>query len=109
MNYFYETPYLSEITEKSHSETVMIFKHSSTCTGSVKLYKKLEELMEKGDWKTPVYLVTVQVYPTLSKNISEIFDIKHESPQIIVLKSGKVLYEAHHNQIDIENLINSRM
>jgi bacillithiol system protein YtxJ len=86
--------------DASQREPVIIFKYSSECGTSSELKIKLEK---EGNLKFPIYVVVVQDHPVLSKKIAEMFDITHESPQIIILNKGKVTYTAHHRDIDIQN------
>ena len=95
---FWITTHLSEILEESDKQPIIIFKYSNECGSSEVLKTKLE----KKNLSIPIYLVTVQTEPVLSQKISEQFDIKHESPQIIILNKRKVTYRAHHNEIKIE-------
>ncbi|MFZ2569064.1 MAG: monothiol bacilliredoxin BrxC family protein [Minisyncoccia bacterium] len=99
MSYFRITTHLSEILEESNLQPVIIFKYSSDCGSSASLYKKLEE----ENISYPIYIVVVQEKPALTKKISEIFEIRHETPQIVIIHKGKVTYTAHHNDINIGN------
>ncbi len=105
MRIFKETSHLSEIIEESNTEPVIIFKFSSECNSSCRLYNKLEKEILDKTLKAPVYLVTVQKQPVLKEKIAEMFNIKHESPQILILIKGKVVYTAHHNSIKIEDFV----
>ncbi len=98
---FKETTHLTLIIEKSNIKPTIIFKYSNNCGSSDRLKKEIESKKLKQE----IYLVTVQNQPVLSKNISEWFNIKHETPQIIVLDHGKVIYSADHNQIDLSKII----
>ncbi len=99
MSKFRVTTHLSEILEESGKQTVIIFKYSDNCGSSTRLKNKLEKVMQS-DLLAPIYLVTVQKERILSNKIAEWFDVKHESPQIFVVKKGKVAYTAHHNSIE---------
>jgi bacillithiol system protein YtxJ len=102
---FNTTTHLSEITEASDKNQVVIFKHSKNCWSSNKLKTEFERKMEEKSFTMLVYIVTVQETPELSRKIAEMFDTQHETPQILVLEKGKVVYEAHHDKIDIEKFI----
>jgi len=91
--------------EESDKEPVVIFKYSSRCNTSTDLEKILKKAIEEKIVTSPIYKVTVQTEPVLSKNIAKNFGIKHESPQIIILDKGKVTYTAHHKNIRIENFV----
>ncbi len=101
MKHFEETTHLSDILEKSEHGPVIIFKYSSTCGSSTRLNSSLEQAVENKSVTAPIYKVTVQDQHVLSKKIAEWFEIKHESPQIIIINKGKVTYSAYHGNINI--------
>lgn len=103
MEKFKQAKGFSEILEESQKQPVVIFKYSSECLSSKRLSNALEKKLEDKNFP-PIYLIVVQDQPTLSKNIAEFFDIKHESPQIIAVHKGKTTYTAHHNAIEIDKL-----
>ena len=96
---------LSEIVEESWLKPVIIFKYSSDCNSSALLRTRLKKALEENIISVPIYLITVQKQKALSENISKHFDIRHESPQIIILNKGHVTYTAHHGNIKIEDFV----
>jgi len=84
---------------------VIIFKYSNSCGSSTKLSKTLIEYINEKKIKHTIYRVTVQTEPVLSQKIADWFHIKHESPQIITVSKGKVIYTDHHNSINLEKLL----
>ncbi len=105
MNNFIETTHLSEIIEKSNTSPVIIFKYSNSCESSNRLKNELENRIEIKNIKSPVFLVTVQTMKSLSQKIEEYFNIKHESPQIIILNKGKITYKESHLSIKPDDFI----
>ena len=111
MSLFHKTTHLSEILEESERQPVIIFKYSSQCKSSARLADKLKREMLNtrcltfGKPEPIIYQITVQTEPVLSEKIAEWFLIKHETPQIIVVDKGKVTYTAHHNEIDLIDLL----
>ena len=103
MNEFRKTTHLSEILEESSLRPIIIFKYSSECGTSSSLAKKLEDSIRDETINHLIYLVIVQTHKALCGKIETMFEIKHESPQIIILNKGKVTYTAHHKNIKIEN------
>jgi bacillithiol system protein YtxJ len=57
---------------------------------------------EMSDFEGEVALVEVQRARELSREIENRTGIKHESPQIIVLRNGQVVWDASHFQITRE-------
>ncbi len=102
---FKTTTHLSEILEESDRQPVIVFKYSSECNTSTVLKKDLEEKITNKELIYPAYLVTVQIQKVLSKSLEEMFQIRHESPQIIIINKTKVTYTAHHREIDTEKFV----
>ena len=105
MTRFLETTHLSQILEKSNKQAVMIFKYSNECGSSDRLKESLKKKIEAKTLNLPIYLVIVQIHKALSEKIAQIFNTKHESPQILIINKGKVVYTAHHGKIKIENFV----
>lgn len=105
MSIFLKTTYLNEIIERSKKERVVIFKYSNDCGSSRRLKEEIEKLDATESKFLPIFLVVVQEERNLSNMITEMFEIKHESPQIIILDKGANIYEAHHGQIDLKKLV----
>ncbi|MFZ2522861.1 MAG: bacillithiol system redox-active protein YtxJ [Minisyncoccia bacterium] len=104
MKPFLEISHLSDIIEHSSKQNVIIFKYSNSCGSSERLRQELKSLLEKNELP-PVYLITVQIQKALSKQIEEYFDLKHESPQILVIKSGKLVESGDHGRINTGDLL----
>lgn len=102
---FKETPYLSKILEESEGGPAIIFKYSSTCGTSSILKEKLEDAMKNDQITVTIYIVTVQEMPVLSRKIEDFFNIRHESPQIIIVNKGVATYFKSHNAIDIKEFV----
>lgn len=90
---------LEELEQESHNHLVLLFKHSTRCSISLMAKNRIESGWEyRTDEIVPYYLDLLQ-YRSISNAISERFGIVHQSPQIIVLKAGKVVHQASHSAI----------
>lgn len=92
------TEKLEELFQKSHEAPVVLFKHSTTCPISAAAYREIENL--DGE----VNIVVVQSARGVSNEIAERTGIRHESPQAIVLKDGKPVYQASHYSVSAEQI-----
>lgn len=79
-----------ELASRSQNSPVVVFKHSTTCSISAAAYNEMSRY--DGD----VTLVEVQRDRTLSKDIEQRTGVSHESPQVLVLRKGRVVWEASH-------------
>lgn len=96
---------LHEITDLSHENPVVIFKHSTRCSISRMALKQFENEFTLKNKVTPYFLDLLN-HREISNTIATMFDVVHQSPQLILLKEGKAIYDASHSDIDAEHLKN---
>lgn len=93
---------LDTIIEESKTQTVAIFKHSTTCgiSAMVKRGFQNEDNINSG---VKLYYLDLLAYRPISNAIAERFEVIHQSPQLIVIKNGEVVTSASHGAInDVE-------
>ena len=88
-----DTKSLEELANRSKERPVVIFKHSLTCPISSGAYDEMAE------FRGEVALVEVQRARDLSAEIEQRLGVAHESPQVIVLRNGQVVWNASHFNI----------
>ena len=92
---------LESIIEDSHTNPQVIFKHSTTCPISGMAKRRLE-----GGWNldfAPYYLDLLS-YRSISNAIEDKFSVRHQSPQIILVSKGAVVYDESHLDISADEL-----
>jgi len=95
---------LQNCLEHSHSQAVCLFKHSSICPTSIYAKQQVDQFLEQNE-SVPVYLIVVQEDRPLSNEIAGTLDVKHESPQFLVVKYGQAQSVLNHGDITVENII----
>lgn len=93
---------LEIIKEKSFKKPQVLFKHSTRCLTSSLVKKRLERSSEVPD--ADFYYLNLIRYRDVSNKISDIFNIYHESPQVLLIKDGKCFYNESHFGIDMHEL-----
>lgn len=97
---------IDDLVKESYNEKVVIFKHSTSCNVSKSAYDGLDrDLKSFEDQKLALYFLDLIRYRPVSNYIEEKLGVRHESPQIIVLENGKVIYHESHFQIKAEALM----
>ena len=92
---------LNDIINQSHSEDQLIFKHSTRCGISSMVLKQFQKSTNIEDAEN-IHLLDLIKYREISNKIAEDFDVRHESPQVLVIKDGVAINHAsHHNILDI--------
>jgi len=94
-----------DILKQSDIKTVIVYKHSSTCSISREVLGRLEKGIADGRITDPIYMLIVQDSRELSEAIAEDIGLQHESPQMILIKEGQVLYSASHYDITVDDMI----
>jgi bacillithiol system protein YtxJ len=89
-----DTDELERLYELSHSQPVVLFKHSTTCPISSMAYDEMSRVEA-----TPVSIIVVQRSRDISREIETRTGIRHESPQAIVLRNGQPVWNASHFSI----------
>jgi len=82
---------------------VAIFKHSTRCSISSVAKSRLSSSWNFDD-ELPIYCLDLITYRKLSNLIAEELNVRHESPQLLVLKNGKCIYNASHLSISVKDL-----
>ena len=91
---------LNEILKASETKPQIIFKDSTTC--GISAFAK-ERLVEGSDLMTATadfnYL-DLLTYRNISNQIAQELNVRHQSPQIIVLKNREVVFDDSHHSIE---------
>lgn len=84
-------------------EWTVVFKHSPTCPISLFAHREVLRFRERQP-QIPVYLVSVRQRKDVARHIAERTGVRHESPQVVVLRRGTVIAAASHDEITAELL-----
>lgn len=92
----------NDLDEIFQDEKALVFKNSLNCGISKNAIREFGKFVEtiKDDFK--VYIVDVNKNHDLSQMIAERTQVKHESPQILLLEKGKVKWNAAHWNITFD-------
>jgi len=95
---------LNEIIELSHQQPVLIFKHSTRCSISRFALKNFENEFDFTKEELQPYFLDLIEYRNISNEIANRFEVMHQSPQILLIKDGKCIYQESHDGIEVESL-----
>ncbi len=93
---------INEIIEKSQYKPQTIFKHSTKCSVSSMAKNRLER--SDAPANTDFYYLDLITHRNISNKVAEEFSVFHESPQILVIKSGACVYEESHTAINMNEI-----
>ena len=92
-----------QFNELAGKETFLLFKHSLTCPVSAEAFREYQEF-NKQNPDLPTAWLAVQEARPLSNFVAEQYEIKHASPQAILFKQGKPVWNDSHWRITAASL-----
>lgn len=95
---------VEEIINLSENKPVLLFKHSSRCGISAMVLRRFENKLLKAETDYSYYLLDILQFRNISMLIQDRFQILHQSPQLLVIRNGKVISHSSHHGILSENL-----
>lgn len=96
---------LNQIVSKSGAKPQVIFKHSTRCSISSVAYQRLQKAAQPDG--VDFYYLDLLAHRPLSNKVAELFKVHHESPQVLVIKEGKCVYDESHLGISMNDIAES--
>ena len=93
---------IDNIILKSRENPQVIFKHSTRCSISSVALNRFQKI--ENPEHIDFYLLDLIAYPSVSNNIAEVFQVHHESPQVLMIVNGECIYDETHLAISPEEL-----
>jgi len=94
-----------QLLEKSNEKQIIMFKHSTTCPVSASALEEYDEYLSKQpNSDVDYYLVKVIESRPVSNQIAEDLNVKHASPQIILFKDQKSIWNTSHWSITTKHI-----
>jgi bacillithiol system protein YtxJ len=94
---------LEEIKAKSTDRPQLIFKHSTRCSTSAVVKGRLER--GKGPETIDFYYLDLINYRPVSNRIADLFQVDHESPQVLLIRDGQCIYDESHMGITMADIV----
>lgn len=98
-----EVDQVSQIITQSVERPAFIFKHSTRCAISKMALKNFENHFKAAD--ADAYFLDLLEYRGVSNHVAALFDVVHQSPQLLLIKDGKCVFTASHSDIDADELV----
>ena len=96
---------LESVLADSSSKAQLIFKHSLTCPISSRAYEEFKRHLKASASPGVDYrLIIVQNARNVSNVTAERLDVRHESPQAILVRGGRAVWHASHFDITSSSL-----
>jgi len=91
---------IEEIKAASKSEVIAIFKHSTRCGISRMVLKQFESSFSEEMKSLKIYYLDLLSYRDISNEVSTVFQVLHQSPQILLIKDEIAIANASHEEIN---------
>ena len=101
-NRIQSTKQIDDAVQASHDKYQVIFKHSTTCPISSMAKMRLESKWDLDN--VEAHYLDLLSYRSVSNYIAESLSIHHESPQLLLLKNGEVVYDSSHLDISVAEI-----
>ncbi len=99
---------IKDIKAKSEDNVIGIFKHSTRCVISRTVLKNFEQFYANNFPEVEMYYLDLLNYREISNQLEVEFQVMHQSPQMLFIKSGKAIADASHYdimQLDFDKII----
>ena len=96
---------LFEITERSSDRPQVIFKHSTRCSTSALVKGRLERAAQSDE--IDFYYLDLLSHRPISNMIADTFRIRHESPQVLLIRDGQCIYDESHMAITMDCIVDA--
>jgi bacillithiol system protein YtxJ len=83
----------------------LIFKHSTRCSISMMAKRRFELDWDDLPADMPLYFLDLIRYRDISNQVAQIFQVHHESPQLLLIKDGECILDQSHGAISVEEAI----
>ena len=93
---------IDEIKQNSRQSPQVIFKHSTRCSISSMAKSRLERATPPEG--ITFYYLDLIAHRNVSNKVAEVFDVSHESPQVLIIKNGSCVYDESHSGIDMDEI-----
>jgi bacillithiol system protein YtxJ len=80
---------LENLLTDSATKPVIVFKHSNACSISARAYREMEKV-------DGVNILEVQSARAVSNEFAALTGVRHETPQVVILRDGKAVWDASH-------------
>lgn len=90
---------------KQNAGYSLIFKHSTRCSISMMAKRRFELDWEDLPEDMPLYFLDLIKYRDLSALAAQLFDVHHESPQLLLIKDGECVLDQSHGAISVEEAL----
>src|SRR5512142_1202035 len=95
---------LEQLITASGSRPLLLFKHSYSCGVSAEALDQLFDHLNDGAITAHYAMVTVQTHRDVSNAIAARLGVRHETPQVILVRDGRAIWTASHFRVSASEI-----
>jgi bacillithiol system protein YtxJ len=84
---------LDRFLQQANETPAILFKHSNTCGISARAHRQMAEVEQA------IGIIIVQNARPVSEEIVRRFGLSHETPQVLIVRGGDLLWNASHHNV----------
>ena len=90
---------LDRLLAASEDRPLLLFKHSYSCGVSAEALDELVNHLNDGPADVHYAMVTVQTHREISNAVAKKLGVRHETPQALLIREGRVVWSASHFRV----------
>ncbi len=96
---------IADILAASARRPQLIYKHSPSCGVSWIARSRLESAWDRISELAECHTIDVIADRALSSHVASVTNVPHQSPQLLVVRDGRVVWHASHGQVRSESAL----
>lgn len=102
-NYLRSLEDFEQLKKEATNADILIFKHSTRCNVSADSLAHIEQNWSESTKAKPYFLDLLN-YREISDQIETDFGVRHQSPQILLIRGKQCIYNESHWRIDVKKI-----
>ena len=90
---------LDRVLAASSDRPLLLFKYSATCGTSAEALDELVAHLNENPAEATYAMVTVQTHRDVSSAVARKLGVRHETPQALLIRDGRVVWSASHFRV----------
>ena len=96
---------LDHLQQRSHERPAVIFKHSTRCSISSMVLSRLEGAWDEAEMEeVDFFFLDLIRHRDVSQEVASRFEVTHQSPQMLIIREGKSVFDASHMSVSYQKL-----
>ncbi|MFW5658774.1 MAG: bacillithiol system redox-active protein YtxJ [Bacteroidota bacterium] len=95
------------VQKRSYDKPQVILKHSTRCNISAMSKARLERAYTDSADALDWHLLLVVEDRRASSHAAELFDVHHQSPQLMLIVNGECIFEETHGEISLQDTLDA--